>query len=98
MAAISGVNPKDLLTANLTPPVQKSSSASFADTIAGAVGKVDALQKGADQAIEDLATGRRKTLHETLIQVEQANIAFQLFMSVRNKAISAYQEVMRMHF
>ena len=44
------------------------------------------------------ATGRRKTLHETMIQVEEAQIAFNMLMAVRRKLVDAYQEIMRMRF
>lgn len=94
---VSQVDPKQLLSLQKGGADQKPAR-SFGQTLSEAVGEVDNLQKKADQAIEDLAVGRRKTLHETLIQVEQASIAFQLFMSVRNKAVNAYQEVMRMNF
>ncbi|MGD8563519.1 MAG: flagellar hook-basal body complex protein FliE [Desulfarculaceae bacterium] len=70
----------------------------FVETMKNAIAKVDELQKTADLGVEDLASGRRRTLHETMIQVEQADIAFRLLMAVRGKVVSAYQEIMRMHF
>jgi flagellar hook-basal body complex protein FliE len=55
-------------------------------------------QVQADQAARNLAVGRTKYLHETMIALEKADVQFRLAMAVRNKVISAYQEIMRMQF
>ena len=60
------------------------------------VGNVNQLQQNADQSIQGLATGQSKGLHEVMIAVEKASISFQLLNQVRNKAVEAYQEIMRM--
>lgn len=60
------------------------------------VGKVNDLSVQSDQAIQKLATGENRNLHETMIAVEKASISFQFMSQVRNKALEAYQEVMRM--
>jgi flagellar hook-basal body complex protein FliE len=53
------------------------------------------MQKEADKAIEDFATGKTRNIHETMIAVNKADLAFRLTMQVRNKIVEAYQEVMR---
>jgi flagellar hook-basal body complex protein FliE len=60
------------------------------------VTKVNDLQSQSDKAIQGLATGENKNLHEVMISMEKASISFQFMSSVRNKAIDAYHEVMRM--
>lgn len=60
------------------------------------VGKVNDLSQQSDQAIQGLATGENRNLHETMIAVEKASLSFQFMSQVRNKALEAYQEVMRM--
>ncbi len=60
------------------------------------VDKVNDLSQKSDQAIQNLATGENRNLHETLIAVEKASISFLFMSQVRNKALEAYQEVMRM--
>ena len=60
------------------------------------VGKVSELQANADKSIQGLATGESKGLHEVLIAVEKSSISFQMLTQVRNKAVEAYQEIMRM--
>ena len=68
----------------------------FADFFWRSIEEVDNLQQQADGAIQKLATGRQKDLHQTMIAMEKAEISFQLLMKVRNKIISAYEEIMRM--
>ncbi len=68
---------------------------SFADTLTESLDKVNDLQKEADKAIEDFATGKTRNIHETMIAVNKADLAFRLTMQVRNKIVEAYQEVMR---
>jgi len=60
------------------------------------VSKVNDLQTQSDKAIQGLASGESKNLHEVMISMEKASISFQFMSSVRNKALEAYQEVMRM--
>ena len=71
---------------------------SFGQTLTESVAKVEQQQKEADGAINDLAAGRKKTLHETMIAVEEADITFKMLLAVRSKLVNAYHEVMRMQF
>jgi flagellar hook-basal body complex protein FliE len=60
------------------------------------VEKVNDLQTQADNKIRNMATGESRELHEVMIAVEKAGISFQFLTQVRNKAVEAYQEIMRM--
>ncbi len=60
--------------------------------------QLNAGQVQADQAARNLAVGRTPYLHETMIALEKADIQLRLALAVRNKVISAYQEIMRMQF
>ena len=51
---------------------------------------------GFDQTLAREISGENKNLHEVMIAVEKSSIAFQFMSQVRNKALEAYQEVMRM--
>ena len=52
--------------------------------------------KDADIAVQKLVTGENKNIHETLLAVEQAEIAFKTMNQIRTKVIDAYKEIMRM--
>ena len=69
---------------------------SFAGYLGEMVSRVNASQLDADQAIQKLATGEAKGLHEVMIAVEKSAVSFQFMSQVRNKAVEAYQEIMRM--
>ena len=60
------------------------------------IGKVSDLQNTADKSIQSLATGQSTGLHEVMLAVEKASVSFQMMTQVRNKAMDAYQEIMRM--
>jgi flagellar hook-basal body complex protein FliE len=68
----------------------------FTQVFGDMVGKVNDLQTKADKAVEMLATGESKNLHEVMIAMEKSSISFQFLTQVRNKAIEAYHEIMRM--
>lgn len=70
--------------------------APFAEVLRESIGTVDRLQRNANRAIEDLTTGKRTDIHRTMIEMEKAGTAFELLMQVRNKMITAYEEIMRM--
>lgn len=60
------------------------------------VNKVNDLQVKADGAVQELATGESKGLHEVMIAMEKSSVSFQFLTQVRNKAVDAYNEMMRM--
>ncbi len=69
---------------------------SFSELLASSVTEVNSLQKDANVAIQRLATGQSKNIHETMLAVERADIAFKAMNQVRTKVIEAYREIMRM--
>ncbi|GFO53355.1 flagellar hook-basal body complex protein FliE [Geomonas sp. Red276] len=83
-------------------PVKQAESAAgnptvgFGQLMEDMMSKVDGLQKSADHSIQSLATGESKGLHEVMLAVEKASVSFQFLTQVRNKAVEAYQEIMRM--
>ncbi len=68
----------------------------FTNVLGDLVKQVNDLQIQADKAVERLATGESKGLHEVMIAMEKSSISFQFLSQVRNKAVEAYHEIMRM--
>ncbi|MDY6949909.1 MAG: flagellar hook-basal body complex protein FliE [Thermodesulfobacteriota bacterium] len=68
----------------------------FGHILEKAIGEVNTLQGEADKAVQELAAGAQKDIHGTMIALEKAEVSFKLMMQVRNKIISAYEEIMRM--
>lgn len=69
---------------------------SFGDALKESMNEVNNLQLDADKSIEALVSGENKNIHETMIAISKADLAFRMTVQVRNKVIDAYQEVMRM--
>ncbi len=75
-------------------PDQKDTNGGFDAAMKDALGKVTAIQNEAEKAIKELASGGDIT--HAIIAVEKADMSFQVMVEVRNKLISAYEEIMRM--
>ena len=75
----------------------RDKGAGFGQMLNDAVNKVDQAQKTANDAINDLAVGRSNRIHETMMRAEEAGISLRMLLQVRNKALDAYNEIMRMH-
>jgi len=69
---------------------------SFGTYLESALDNVNRLQIEADNYKKLLATGQVNNIHEAMIATEKANIALQFTISVRNKIMDAYREIMRM--
>ncbi len=70
----------------------------FADLIGDAVGQVNQLDTQAHAAVTGLMTGSGVDVHQAMIATQKADMAFELALAVRNKAVQAYQSVMGMQF
>ena len=68
---------------------------SFAKFLEDKIGQVNELQQNADQAIQNLASGKEGDVNKVVSAVEKANLAFQMMVQIRNKLVDAYQEIMR---
>jgi flagellar hook-basal body complex protein FliE len=70
----------------------------FADLLTDAVGQVNELEQQAHAAVAGLMTGTGVDVHQAMISTQKASMAFELALSVRNKAVQAYQQVIGMQF
>ncbi len=80
------------------PPIRAAATSPFADLITDAVGQVNQLQAQAQTAVTGLMTGSGVDVHQAMIATQKADMAFELVLAVRNKAVQAYQSVMGMQF
>lgn len=74
----------------LNPPPK-----SFGNMLKEAVDEVNTYQKATEQVMADMATGQIKDLHQAAIVIGKAENSMKLMLEVRNKAISAYKELIR---
>lgn len=88
------IEPPPLRTAAVRRPEGQQS---FTDTLSETITEVQRLQNEADTAVKQLVAGEVKDVTDAMVAVEKADVAFQTMMQVRNKMLTAYQEVMRMN-
>ena len=81
---------------NTDSAVRESGGVPFKDVLKNLVDKVDSLQKDADVSIQELVTGGTTDIHNVAIKMEEAGVAFDLMMEIRNKLLEAYQEISKM--
>ena len=80
-----------------TPGLEKAEGGkTFGEFLQDSITKVNGLQNEADVAMQKLASGESRDMHETLLAVEKAEISFKAMNQVRSKVIDAYKEIMRM--
>ena len=68
----------------------------FLDMLKDGIKEVNSAVKGSEKASMDLVSGKSSNIHETMLAVSKAEIGFNMLVQMRNKAIEAYQDVMRM--
>jgi len=70
----------------------------FGTTLRTAINQMDQLSQDSEGQVTQLLQGDRQDIHNVMIAVEKADVAFQLMMQVRNKIVNAYEEVSKMQF
>ncbi len=68
----------------------------FMNQLEQAISKANNIQLEANQATEALMTGQTQNIHQTMVALQEADVSFQLMMQIRNKLLSAYEEIQRM--
>ncbi|MBJ94600.1 MAG: flagellar hook-basal body complex protein FliE [Rickettsiales bacterium] len=74
----------------------KTAGNSVGDKLGSALEQVSTVQNNADSMVIDLASGKDVNLHNTMIELEKADIALKYTVQLRNRALSAYQELMQL--
>jgi flagellar hook-basal body complex protein FliE len=83
---------------SITKPSETEASnggMSFSETVKKAIGSVNTLQSEADEMARKLATGELEDVHQAVLAMNKAKLAFDFTLAVRNKVLEAYQEIMR---
>ena len=90
-------------TSALASGVKKSAgtdevaSVDFSEKLKAAVDQVNNAQMNVDKLSEQFVSDQSNVdLHEVMISLQKANVSFQSMVQVRNKLVTAYQEIMNM--
>ncbi len=73
-----------------------SNNTSFSEILKNELDKVNDIQLNAEQATQDLLTGKATDVHQVLIATEEAKLSLEMAVQIRNKLVDAYQEISRM--
>ncbi len=93
----SGIAPiVDVASTGSTGTTGKTGGPGFLDSLKSAIGNVNDAQKEAGRAVDALMAGDTQDIHRTMVALQQADVSFQLMMQVRNKLVTAYEEIQRM--
>jgi flagellar hook-basal body complex protein FliE len=76
----------------------QASEDSFGSILSNAVNGVNHLHDDAASQVSNLLQGGNADLNQVMVAVEKADVSFQLMMQVRNKIVSAYQDIEKMQF
>jgi flagellar hook-basal body complex protein FliE len=74
------------------------STTPFAGMFRSMVEQTSALDQKASETVSGLLSGQGVEIHEAMIATQKADMAFELTLQVRNKAVAAYQQMMGMQF
>jgi flagellar hook-basal body complex protein FliE len=74
----------------------EAKGSSFFDALQNSMEETNKAQLEADASVKDLIAGKTKNIHETMLQLQKADLSLKTMMQVRNKILEAYKEIMKM--
>lgn len=98
MRGIQGGTGSEAIFDSSTSTAEKAAGTPFAGMFQTMVQQTSALDKKASQAVTGLLSGQGVEIHDAMIATQKADMAFELALQVRNKAVAAYQQMMSMQF
>jgi flagellar hook-basal body complex protein FliE len=96
LSKLTKVAPNELpgLDATMAPTAPQTPS--FGAILDNVVGEVNTKMEAGNADQAKLLSGESTNLHQAMISVQEASVAFSLMVEVRNKMVDSYQELMRM--
>lgn len=81
-----------------TPSLSSASGgqSTFANALQSAISQVDGAQQRANTLASNLLATGQGDVHTVALASQQAELSMEMFQQVRNKFVSAYQEIMKM--
>ena len=78
------------------PAAGGASASGFAETLSNAVQEVNAAQRRSSEMAAAFERGEVTDIAQVMLARQESSIAFEATLQVRNKLLSAYQDIMRM--
>lgn len=92
---VSNTTPLTMPSSLGTTPASNSPG-DFGNILSSSINSLESMRHDANNAIQSFLTGQNEELHTTVLATQKAEMAFDLGLQVRNKVVSAYQEIMKM--
>jgi flagellar hook-basal body complex protein FliE len=83
---------------NVAGTAAETGATPFTNLLSESISQINQIESQARTAIDGLMTGKGVDVHQATIAAQKASMSFELALSVRNKAVQAYQSVMGMQF
>lgn len=81
---------------NSSPTETPSAANSFSGVLHDALQQVSSLQQVADRKVTAVTTGASQDTLGAVVALQQADLSLQLLAQIRNKALKAYEEIIKM--
>ncbi len=91
---IQNISPISLASVS-SPQKNQQEGGDFLSVLQASLNDVNDAQIKGDKALQSIATGQVKDLHQAAIAIDKAEISMKLMLEVRNKALSAYKDILR---
>ncbi len=75
---------------------QGASGTQFGDKLTGAIDNLQSVQSKSDDLAMQVATGKLTDIHDYMIAANEAQIATQMTVAVKNKAVESFNSIMNM--
>ncbi len=89
-------NGVEVVPIDKTTPTERVTAPGFAQMFENFIKGVDQKKKISYRETQDLILGRSDNIHEAVVKSQEAGVAFNLMIEVRNKLVASYKELMRM--
>ena len=89
-------NGVDIVPIDKTSPTDRVTAPGFSNMFESFIKGVDQKKKISAHETQDLILGRSDNIHEAVVKSQEAGVAFNLMIEVRNKLVESYKELMRM--
>jgi flagellar hook-basal body complex protein FliE len=78
-------------------PAKDAGGVDFGQVLQSALAQVSEAQKGAQEMAQSFSAGDQEVnLQDVMVNLQKANLSFQQMVQVRNRLVSAYQDIMNM--
>lgn len=94
---IPPIEPIRATAATAVPQVKETTAPEgFKEGLGDAIESVSKAEQHADALAQDIATGGSTSVHDLMVATSKATLSLEMAVQVRNRAVEAYQEIMRM--